>query len=483
MCQTYECRPWTPPSIWADMVRFSNLSSPEYIMDLVKPHTAHKCQENIQMRTFKWTLANSDLPKNGQTLCSYVLTAMLDSRYEVRDKLVYGALVLYWSWHTLGHLHPVPLTGITTYLCWCEPDILWTDVNHKGHQPEVTLLAIVFLHGVQGAHSSVLFQTHAIRKKVLSWSFRGRCQQGPHHDLVETRRKTLLKETRNEVTNNRWTKYSCTCRCPQGQSLHHMSNGLNPAIGDDRHPETSGVLCNLVDRCTLGPPACHHCTRLIGYKLGLVSDSKGCEWSLHCLSLYCSIPSWVMQMEPQPMPTLRASTPASIRFFAWAAVTTRERQRHRKVVGVGVGMWNTSEKPWDRSRFYHFHQPPGVQGISAWCSLSCWFGTLSFLGRSPANNMKRSSFITRLQFLFGSTCSQTYKDNHIHPSLHEEVQPVFIIFPCTDSSSAQQLFAGVLGSQRIIPVLLQVSPGNYGHQLITVVHNRELTLIESEDQN
>lgn len=34
------------------------------------------------------------------------------------------------------------------------------------------------------------------------------------------------------------------------------------------------------------------------------------------------LPSCVMQMEPQPMPTLRASTPASIRFFAWAAVTT-----------------------------------------------------------------------------------------------------------------------------------------------------------------
>lgn len=43
--QTHECRPWTPPSIWADMVRFSNLSSPEYIMDLVKPRAAHKCQK------------------------------------------------------------------------------------------------------------------------------------------------------------------------------------------------------------------------------------------------------------------------------------------------------------------------------------------------------------------------------------------------------------------------------------------------------
>lgn len=29
-----------------------------------------------------------------------------------------------------------------------------------------------------------------------------------------------------------------------------------------------------------------------------------------------NIPSWVIQIEPQPMPTLRASTPASMRFLA-----------------------------------------------------------------------------------------------------------------------------------------------------------------------
>lgn len=44
-------------------------------------------------------------------------------------------------------------------------------------------------------------------------------------------------------------------------------------------------------------------------------------------------PSCVMQMDPQPMPTLRASTPASIRFFACAAVTTTER-------GKGTGVIN-----------------------------------------------------------------------------------------------------------------------------------------------
>ena len=31
---TYECRPWTPPSSWADGVRRSNLSSPLYVISL-----------------------------------------------------------------------------------------------------------------------------------------------------------------------------------------------------------------------------------------------------------------------------------------------------------------------------------------------------------------------------------------------------------------------------------------------------------------
>lgn len=134
----------------------------------------------------------------------------------------------------------------------------------------------------------------------------------------------------------------------------------------------------------------------------------------------------------------------------------------------GTEMWWAGtrvclEKPRDRSSFYRFHQPPGVQGISAWCSWSCLCGTQNFLERNPANNLKCTSCSRRLKLLFKSTRIQTYKDNHIHPSLHKEVQPVFIVFSCTNSSSTQQLFAGVLGSQRIIPVLLQVSPGNYGH--------------------
>jgi len=33
---TYEWRPWTPPSSWADGVRRSNFNSPLYVMSLYK---------------------------------------------------------------------------------------------------------------------------------------------------------------------------------------------------------------------------------------------------------------------------------------------------------------------------------------------------------------------------------------------------------------------------------------------------------------
>uniref|UniRef100_A0A6I8R9R5 Uncharacterized protein n=1 Tax=Xenopus tropicalis TaxID=8364 RepID=A0A6I8R9R5_XENTR len=40
----YECSPCTPPSTWADMVLFSNLSSPEYIMQVTCPDSSwHQC--------------------------------------------------------------------------------------------------------------------------------------------------------------------------------------------------------------------------------------------------------------------------------------------------------------------------------------------------------------------------------------------------------------------------------------------------------
>lgn len=45
--------------------------------------------------------------------------------------------------------------------------------------------------------------------------------------------------------------------------------------------------------------------------------------------LHNDAPSWVIQIDPLPIPTRSASAPASIRFLAWAAVTTTNEQRNK----------------------------------------------------------------------------------------------------------------------------------------------------------
>ena len=108
---TYEWSPWTPPSTCADIVRFSNFNSPEYIIELkqiaVLSNMMHKV--NIYTHTHTHTHTHNS-PEDRETLCPDVLAAMLDTCYKVRYKLVDGALVLDWTWHTLGHLHIVTLT-------------------------------------------------------------------------------------------------------------------------------------------------------------------------------------------------------------------------------------------------------------------------------------------------------------------------------------------------------------------------------------
>lgn len=152
-----------------------------------------------------------------------------------------------------------------------------------------------------------------------------------------------------------------TCGCSQGQSLHHMPNSLNASISDYWDPKTTGIFCNLVHRCTLRPSTCHYWETWVNtvfdvaWCIFIVKSLNQAFFALVLFSLITSFakqsftdfhfylkvevvhstahfitPSWVIQIEPQPMPTLRASTPASMRFLAWAAVTTRERQRHRK---------------------------------------------------------------------------------------------------------------------------------------------------------
>lgn len=54
--KTYEWRPWTPPSTWADIVLFSNFSSPEYIMALVmkKQEIIDKVRNHQLEKTLHW---------------------------------------------------------------------------------------------------------------------------------------------------------------------------------------------------------------------------------------------------------------------------------------------------------------------------------------------------------------------------------------------------------------------------------------------
>lgn len=125
---------------------------------------------------------------------------------------------------------------------------------------------------------------------------------------------------------------SFTCRCSQGKSFYHMSNSLNASISDYRHSKTSGILRDLVHWCTLGPSTRHYWEtrpQCDGWEQNILNTVKFIHFYVPWLSMI--VPSCVIQIEPHPIPTLRASTPASMRFLAWAAVTTRERQRHRKV--------------------------------------------------------------------------------------------------------------------------------------------------------
>lgn len=69
---------------------------------------------------------------------------------------------------------------------------------------------------------------------------------------------------------------------------------------------------------------------------------------------------------------------------------------------------------------------------------------------------------------------KTHQYDNIHSSLHQQVQSVFVILPCADSSTTQQLFARVFGGQWVVPVLLQISSGDDGHQLVIIIYNGKL---------
>ncbi len=79
----------------------------------------------------------------------------------------------------------------------------------------------------------VVIVPNAILEKVLSRSLRGPRQKAAHH--------------------YRWG--------PEADGLHDVPDRLNPAVGDDRHAESSGVFRHLVHGCRLTSPDRHNLLR------------------------------------------------------------------------------------------------------------------------------------------------------------------------------------------------------------------------------
>lgn len=75
----------------------------------------------------------------------------------------------------------------------------------------------------------------------------------------------------------------------------------------------------------------------------------------------------------------------------------------------------------------------------------------------------------------------SYQYNHIHPTLHQQIQAVLVVIVGADSSATQQLLSGVFGCQREISVLLQVCTSNNGHQKALLIHNGEFSCRREEE--
>lgn len=98
-----------------------------------------------------------------------------------------------------------------------------------------------------------------------------------------------------------------------------------PLIATFTSSSPNHFLCSSIGQ----PCAAYFTTHLESHKR---SQSSKC---VVFVRLFSNSPSCVIQMEPLPIPTLSPSTPASIRFLAWAAVTTAaERGRQRCSLNV-----------------------------------------------------------------------------------------------------------------------------------------------------
>lgn len=107
---TYECKPWTLPSTWADVVLLSNLSSPEYILSLSNK---------------KWQYVFNANETSGPTTDSFllVLTTVLSDAPAITKSQVFSHATDY-----------KPARGLHNYRCL-----------QRTHEPTTTMNMAFFL--------------------------------------------------------------------------------------------------------------------------------------------------------------------------------------------------------------------------------------------------------------------------------------------------------------------------------------------------
>ncbi len=105
---------------------------------------------------------------------------------EVGQEFQNGPLVHDWAAHALGH-HQTVRFGM---------EISVHRSTDSGSSP-IAWACITPLHGFQTSHPTILLESHPVREKILSWSFRRACQHGAHHNYrkikcVQLANKSML---------------------------------------------------------------------------------------------------------------------------------------------------------------------------------------------------------------------------------------------------------------------------------------------------
>ena len=149
-----------------------------------------------------------------------------------------------------------------------------------------------------------------------------------------------------------------TCWSAESECFDYMPDGLDSTIGNNWNAESAGVFSYFVNSCALLSQKYFYLTdvrttwvplqnkillflnNIVYFNLlfeTLMTKIKGTVVATCPDVIWNNRDTWerptaitscVMQIDPLPIPTRKPSTPASIKFFAWAAVTTVNVQRN-----------------------------------------------------------------------------------------------------------------------------------------------------------